>query len=871
MPLEEHDLALFYHNPDGSVVLEEYIEYIANKKLQRYKQVIHTGGKAGESLWSHIMNLVTLIEKLRPLFNLDVCEMSCLLLALTIHDLNKVEPYSTRADGKGASYANAASQGHILDALTELSVDHFFPAWKDYLFDIVYLAHAHQEGATARTVFDQREIDRCLLDVDRLEGPLKFLMKVADVSDNSHSGDHLAWKEKHIRDKLLDHVNAALNEDTSPRRYRFIGHRFAEQRGLMTNIMHNEMVSFLTDTYGKDACIDLLYHPEGVDYLLDTRISLRWTPDDQRSVAKRIGQRFVHMQLKQLEQFIKAKPSGIGVDDAAIQSGASLEKIFFVIANVVERKQYRLDWREQRNHLIRRDLEAALHNDVLAYDVKEQITHLLAQADLLPLEDERLKRGELLMAYRNFLKDHRADQLKALKQDAWKRVARLFQLAEGLDALYALIDPFRRAYFMARDLPDWSIDQMKDVLLEDLVTLDSQATPILLERAAKKSQTRLEAPVSNSEDNEIFTFDLASLTDYLTRHLEVWDSTQATPTESAPVPPINFAESLLRYADPKRPHMQCCACGSPLKAEEWMSIQVPSNIGVQSFSNRLEAGSARDPKRNVCAMCRTQFILEKLAWRSHRDKQGNEQVTFYLHLFPYSYYTQPLLQAWWQSIEKLRSGDHTTLFFDTRDYFSAWERFQEDVPLRYYRMKIDGIGIPTLSEALSNTPVLPLIVSGRNYGMQFLTALEKTALLAQWFDCRVLLSRMPVPSLNLANEYINHEPVALLLENAPRVMSWLVSETSFTRPDVEKLCRKLSKVHQIADTLAARDESFESTIYDLVVAASGDPLAMHYEVDRLIEKSATRKRGKKPEYQAIHLSSIVAPLLQELSHLSQEL
>ncbi len=84
-----------------------------------------------------------------------------------------------------------------------------------------------------------------------------------------------------------------------------------------------------------------------------------------------------------------------------------------------------------------------------------------------------------------------------------------------------------------------------------------------------------------------------------------------------------------------------------------MSIQVPPNIGVQSFSNRLEAGSLRDPKRNVCDICRTQFILEKLAWRSHRDKQGSEQVTFYLHLFPYSYYTQPMLQAWWQSIEKV--------------------------------------------------------------------------------------------------------------------------------------------------------------------------------------------------------------------------
>ena len=36
-------------------------------------------------------------------------------------------------------------------------------------------------------------------------------------------------------------------------------------------------------------------------------------------------------------------------------------------------------------------------------------------------------------------------------------------------------------------------------------------------------------------------------------------------------------------------------------------------IGVQSFSNRLEGGSSREPKRNVCDVCRAQFILEKLA------------------------------------------------------------------------------------------------------------------------------------------------------------------------------------------------------------------------------------------------------------------
>ena len=102
-------------------------------------------------------------------------------------------------------------------------------------------------------------------------------------------------------------------------------------------------------------------------------------------------------------------------------------------------------------------------------------------------------------------------------------------------------------------------------------------------------------------------------------------------------------------------------------------------------------------------------------------------------------------------------------------------------------------------------------------------------------------------------------------------MSWLLPDTTQTRDGVKDICNKLSKLHQLVDKLAAKDETFEATIYDLVVAASGDPLALHYEVDRLIEQNATRKKGKKPEYQAIDLSYAVAPLLKELTQPRKEI
>ncbi|MHB8600380.1 MAG: type I-D CRISPR-associated protein Cas10d/Csc3 [Ktedonobacteraceae bacterium] len=885
MPLDWSRLEFIYQGAndaaDAADVLAEYIEYIANKSLLRYKYIVQYGGKSGESVWTHIMNLVTVIEKLRPLFQLNADEMRCLLLALTIHDLNKVDAYGKSPNGKNASYANAASKTNIVQELDMLDATSFFPDWSDYRFDITYLAHAHQEGSMVETVLNQREIDKCHLNMDRLEGPLKFLMKAADVSDNSHSGDFTQRHEKHIRDKLRDHVNSALNADGHPRRYRFVGHHLAEQRGLTTNVMHNVIVTYMLETYGKEACIDLLYHPEGVDYLLDRKIPFTWTRETQQTVAERIGQRFAKLQSDQLAQFIKATPSGIGVDDAAMQSGASIEVIFGIIANVVVRKQYRLEWREERNRLVRSDLTDALSNEKISTEVKEQINALLQETNLVPTDEEVLKRGEFVTAYRNFLKDHRSEQLKAVKQDAWSRVARLFQLSETSDALYAQVDPYRRGYFLARDLSTRDVEAMVLDALEDMKQLEAQAAKVQAARKPKKSSSEETVEISPDVDEIplLASFDTAYIVDYLERHLEVWDSLADTSVHTRPVQTIDFAETLRRYADPRQPHKQCCYCGSALKADEWMAIQVPPNIGVQSFSNRLEAGSNRDPKRNVCDICRTQFILEKLAWRSHRDKQGGEQVTFYLHLFPYSYFTQPMLLAWWQSITNLRDTDHSALFLDTQEYFSEWERYNElqaEVSPRYYRSSTEGLGMPTFADALSNTPVLPLIISGGNYGIQFLIALEKTALLARWFDSRVILSRMPVPSLNLANEYIGNEPdkpdkpgepVALLVENPPQSMSWLVPQTAFIRKDVDTMCRKLCKVHQLADRLAARDEKFEEKIYDLVVAAASDPLALYYEVDRLIEQQVMRKKGRKPEYQAMSLSHAIAPVLTELTKL----
>ena len=97
----------------ASRVFDDYLREIANKQLRRYKTIIHYGAKQGQSYYSHVMDLVTLAEKLRPAIRLDEREMRCVLLALTIHDLNKLPEYGTRADGKYVNYNDAATPEKI--------------------------------------------------------------------------------------------------------------------------------------------------------------------------------------------------------------------------------------------------------------------------------------------------------------------------------------------------------------------------------------------------------------------------------------------------------------------------------------------------------------------------------------------------------------------------------------------------------------------------------------------------------------------------------------------------------------------------------------------------------------------------------------
>ena len=187
-----------------------------------------------------------------------------------------------------------------------------------------------------------------------------------------------------------------------------------------------------------------------------------------------IASRLAAIQLEDLAQFIKARPSGVVVDEAALLAVPPSRR-FLSHTEYSTQKQYKPEWREERNTFARNDLQEALDNAKYSDELKERVVKLLEQTDLVPAEENTLKRGEFASAYRNYLEDHQASELKALKIDAWTRTYRLFNLPESNDEIYKLINPYRRGYFIARDMSDINLDEMEEIALADIAQLEKQA------------------------------------------------------------------------------------------------------------------------------------------------------------------------------------------------------------------------------------------------------------------------------------------------------------------------------------------------------------------------------------------------------------
>ena len=884
-----------------SNLLARYYETVANGPMSSYRRIAQSGGKQGQSYYAHVLDGVNVLHKLFAAGVIQVksaeqgrLEEHLLLAAFTVHDINKIEEYNNR-DSR-VSYHNIATSDNIAAELTRLGMADFFPEWEQYLEEIKLLAHCHQHQANP--TYDMNLANyHGRYDHERVR-LLGNLMLATDNLDLSHTLDESDHKQK-----FLAHVNAL------GKHHIWVTHRLGENRGLFSNLAHNTIVAYLQARHthdGRTNIVDLLYYPEGVAYLIPMREPFAWSDEDTAAVARQLAIAVDKKKLVGFKKFIKGSPSGIKVDKSALQGGATFSEIAAVIYSKVRFKKF-----SDKKH---NDYLRKLRPDIVATAARGDETAaaaqaLLNQADpIVPFNQEGLRRGDLAAAYRNLLEDHLKDRLKQVhKREPWPQVYAMLEMTKQQQALADQVDAYRRGYFIARDCP-MPLDTIFARIMEDLVTLIGEQQA---------------APSENVDLGAYFT--------YLQANLEV----------SSHRSQADFKASLRRYISSN--HKQCATCSTPGASEELMAANVPSSLAVQFFSNRLAGGWMHDPKRNVCAICRTQFIIERLAWPSHSDKHSGEYTTFYLHLYPYAFFTAPYLSAIKKLFTSFRNenlgedetappsaetdkseaaaepsadlGSGSLLLEYDRFYTSLSQRYDEGLKAviqvrgNYLAKpgKLNGIGVPEFSESLGNTPTLPLTAPGKNsYTKQYIFALRYALIVAEFFACRVVLSRTPTPLFG--SDYLDAHQLTFFSDGAPRSLRWLLPADGYRSSEsyrtnqtgggsdyqqrkkqwgheqpssdgyasYENIGRRLAILNRLASLLQVTNKRGETNKDDLVqdfaLAAADDPMALYYVADRAIEQLVSSEGGDTHgrEAKIKFLSKQVANLLKGITDTTKE-
>lgn len=794
--------ALGYDDPNS--LIGGYIRHVANGGLTAYKTILQTGAKAGEPVYVHFLNGVFTAERLRPLLDLSDVECRVLYSAYSVHDLNKV------VDTGGRSFNAVATKESVRGELEKVGVPAFFPAYLEYLEDITFLVRYHSGHYHTAGEFLIRAVDPYRLDRDRLQRVLGPLMRALDGLELSTT----------LAERANKHDFLAFLNSVTDRQYVFVTHRVAEQRGLLTNMVHNRVTTYLEDRYG---LVPLLFYPEGVAYLAERDRVPDLTDEDVSAVGQAVARAAAGLSRGSFAKFIRSGNQGIVVNEQCLELGVPFGEIFNIVYNHVAAKVTGKRFDVQTNEGKARAALAKAAGEAKHAGLAPDIISRLARPHFYPPSQEGMGAGELLRAYYIFLSDHLQPQVG----DPWSYLYAWLRVSDEAVVFYNLLDPrYQRAYVVAHDL-GLRIDPLYERILADGARL---------------------MPGGAEDDGQLG--DYAVLADYVA---------QTVRFDFGGQPDVDFRAALRAYVENN--HHQCCYCGSEFPTEKWMAVQVPANVTVQSFSNRLPGGSSAEPKRHACDVCRVQFTLEKLT-----HPAGKGMKTVYVHLYPYSFYTDVFLKALRAEVREVLAQDTTVLFPRTDEAFHTFlaENRIELVLLtrnRQGKPYQNGVVLPQYAEAIGNVLIFPLNCPGDSEAEQFLFALQNALLVQRFFGCKAVLTESAVPVLDkgdFADLFVDH--VRLGFEG-------LVSRTDLDTDALRGLWRDVLALHHLREELY-NPEREENPMLSLARSLAGDSrLAVLYVADRLVEHKAAQGRPDKTmrTWRSIAISQRILPDLRELT------
>jgi CRISPR-associated protein Csc3 len=787
MPLDLKNIELLFSGPPDDV-LGEYIRTIANGGLGRYRRIIQYGNKEGQPLYAHVVDLVFTFARLSELINLGETEQRVMMLALSAHDINKV------ADEKHnhLRFADLASPETIGRELEQLGADDFFPAWRSYLPDIVALIRAHSDHFhhSGELLF-ARNVQAQKYALGDQVPRLAHLIKGLDALDLSHS-----LEERQHKATFLSHFNAY-----STTQYEFVYHVIGEQRGILTNAIHNRVAEYL---WRNLKLLPLLYYPEGVAYLAQ-RGSLYVVDEGAQDAMAQAVANFLENQTRgRFESFIKAGNQGIKIDQKCLELGISFEQLWQRVDAIIQGKNYSTlaSMEESARKRTKTKLEGDVSSEADWWRSK------LSDQYLLPTERETLRLGELIRSYYIFLAKH----FKREYKDPWAYLYELLQVDEPTRKKYAYLDPnYDRPYVVAADLLLNYMDLYSMLLAEGATLLGDQA---------------LESPwrgVFQQYIREQVRFSFQSLAD------------------------TAFGEFLRRYV--VNNHRQSAFGSSSFAADLWRAGDVTKTIKVQQFSNRLAAGPG-DPVKNVDPITRAQFLLEKLNY-----VPAYEATTYYLQIYPYAFFPEAYLRMWRDTVSELAAQDVSALFLKSDEILRSIFEDRGQIKLHAAGTKSNGLPLPGAGEVFGNLLIWPLNAPGANDTECFWYAFTCAFAMQRFVGGRVVLTRSPVPILSAEEA----QAFDLYTDQIPAAFTNLLQQNGYAYMELARLQTQLAAIYAVQREVGGTSDE----LLPLLRSTGDGPLGIYFAAERLLTKQIrSNKKAKAPEWLAIHASGRIAESLR---------
>ena len=377
-------------------------------------------------------------------------------------------------------------------------------------------------------------------------------------------------------------------------------------------------------------------------------------------------------------------------------------------------------------------------------------------------------------------------------------------LTEGVTChqQYAIFDTlYDRGYIIGRDLYNAArgFDEIYELIVRD-------GSQVLTD-----SQSKLKTPQSEGG--------FGTLVDYVPKYVDF---------DFAINKDENFTTNLKRYV--KNNHVQCSTCGSEFDTSIWKTADVSANIKVQQFSNRLEGGASSEPKRYVCSVCRIQYMLDKLCYNVTKNKQQ----TFFIHLYPPSFFTDVLINAFKAAQERLLNADFSSIRLNTSKVFRTY-REDGKLELEFKWERNNGNPLPKFSEALGNILTIPVNAQGNNHTEKVLSAIENTLIYQRFLGCRAVLTDSSIPLFSSTDNhlFIDHIPTAL--------RGWLPNNNFDS-----KETRLVFKQFQHLCDIQAKIGTYDYTdLVRLIRTLNSDTLELYYVTHHMIKRKHTGNEQKQ--------------------------